>query len=136
MAYVFFILETDADQNWPNRHQNAPRGSKNEIKIDHGAPKMKLGTPNGAQRRPKETSEEAKGGFGRAKVDPRAPRCAPREARMPPASAKVVPPEALGEPHGFQDGPREPKEGFRRRINEEKGLQDPKREMLILELFF
>ena len=81
---------------------------------------MQLGTPNGAQRRPKETSEEAKGDFGRAKVDPRAPRCAPREARMPPESAKVVPPEALGEPHAFQDGPREPKEGFRRRINEEK----------------
>ena len=79
---------------------------------------MKLGTPNGAQRRPKETSEEAKGGFGRAKVDPRAPRCAPREARMPPESAKVVPPEALGEPHGLQDGPRERKERFRRRINE------------------
>ena len=69
---------------------------------------MKLGTPNRAQRRPKETSEEVKGGFGRAKVDPRAPRCAPREARMPPESAKV----ALGEPHGLQDGPRErPKRG-------------------------
>ena len=81
---------------------------------------MQLGTPNGAQRRPKETSEEAKGDFGRTKGDPRAPRCAPREARMPPESAKVVPPEALGEPHGLQDGPREPKEGFRRRINEEK----------------
>ena len=87
----FFILETDADQNWPNGHENAPRGSKNEIKIAHGAPKMQLGTPNGAQRRPKETSEEAKGDFGRAKVDPRAPRCAPREARMPPESAKMVP---------------------------------------------
>ena len=72
---------------------------------------MKLGTPNGAQRRPTETSEEAKGDFGRAKVDPRVPRCAPREARMPPESAKVVPPEAVGEPHGLQDGPREPKEG-------------------------
>ena len=90
MAYVFFILETDADQNWPNGHENAPRGSKNEIEIAHGAPKMQLGTPNGAQRRPKETSEEAKRDFGRAKVDPRAPRCAPREARMPPESAKVV----------------------------------------------
>ncbi len=90
----------------PNRHQNAPRGSKNEINIAHGAPKMKLGTPNGAQRRPKETSEEAKGDFGRAKVDPRASRCAPREARMPPEITKVVPPEALGEPHGVQDGPR------------------------------
>ena len=45
---------------------------------------MQLGTPNGAQRTPKETSEEAKGDFGMAKVDPRAPRCAPREARMPP----------------------------------------------------
>ena len=97
--------------------EHAPRGSKNEIKIAHGAPKMQLGTPNGAQRMPKETSEEAKGGFGRAKVDPRAPRCAPREARMPPESAKVVPPEALGEPHGLEDGP---KDGFRRRINEEQ----------------
>ena len=114
MSQFLLILETDADQNWPNRHQNAPRGSKNDIKIAHGAPKMKLGTSNGAQRRPKETSEEAKGGFGRAKVDPRAPRCGPREARMPPESAKVVPPEALGEPHGFQDGPRKPKEEFRR----------------------
>ena len=80
---------------------------------------MKLGTPNGAQRRPKETSEEAKGDFGRAKVDPRAPRCAPREARMPPESAEGTPKEALGEQHGFQDGPREPKEGFRRQINAE-----------------
>ena len=120
LGSVFYILETDADQNWPNRHQNAPRGSKNEIKIAHGAPKMKLGTPNRAQRRPKETSEEAKGDFGRAKGDPRAPRRAPREARMLPESAKGTPKEALGEQHGFQDGPREPKEGFRRRINEEK----------------
>ena len=114
MAYVFFIVETDADQNWPNRHQKAFRGSNNEIKIAHGAPKMKLGTPNGAQRKPKETSEEAKGDFGRAKVSPRASRCAPREARMPLESAKVVPKEALGEQHGFQDGPREPKEGLNR----------------------
>ena len=72
---------------------------------------MQLGTPNGAQRRPKETSEEAKGDFGRAKVDPRAPRCAPREARMPPESAKVVPPEALGEPHGSKMGQENPKRG-------------------------
>ena len=78
---------------------------------------MQLGTPNGAQRRPKETSEEAKGDFGRAKGDPRAPRCAPREARMPPESAKGNPKEALGEQHGLQDGPREPKEGLRRRTN-------------------
>ena len=76
---------------------------------------MKLGTPNGPQRRPKETSEEAKGDVERAnKVDPRAPRCAPREAGMPPESAKVVPKEALGEQHGLQDGPREPKEGLNR----------------------
>ena len=81
---------------------------------------MKLGTPNRAQRKPKETSEEGKGDFGRAKVDPRAPRCAPREARMPPESAKGTPKEALGEQHGLQDGPGEPKEGFRTRINEEK----------------
>ena len=94
--------------------QEGSTGSKNEIKIAHGAPKMKLGTPNRAQRRPKETSEEAKGGFGRAKVDPRAPRCAPREARMPPESAKGTPKEALGEQHGLQDGPREPKEGLNR----------------------
>ena len=58
---------------------------------------MKLGTPNGAQRRPKETSEEAKGDFGRANVDPRPQRCAPREARMPPESAKGTPKEALGD---------------------------------------
>ena len=80
MTYVFDILETDADQNWPNRHENALRGSKNESKIAHGAPKVQLGTPNGAQRKPKEISEEGKGDFGRAKVDPRAPRCAPRDA--------------------------------------------------------
>ena len=97
---------------------------------------MKLGTPNGAQRRPKETSEEAKGDFGRAQVDPRVPRCAPREARMPPESAKVVPKETLGEQHGLQYGPGEPTKEPRRRINKEKLLQDPKREMLILAFVF
>ena len=97
---------------------------------------MNLGTPNRAQRRPKETSEEAKGGLGMTKGDPRAPRCAPREARMPPENAKGSPKEALGEQHGLQDGPREPKEGLNRCINEEKRLQDPKREMLILAWFF
>ena len=102
LAQFLLSLETDADQHWPNRHQNAPRGSKNGVKIAHGAPKMQLWTPNGAQRMPKETSEEAKGGFGRAKVDPRAPRCAPREARMPPESAKVVSKEALGTQRGVQ----------------------------------
>ena len=101
-----FILATDADQTWPEIHENAPRGFKKEITIAHGAPKMHLETPNGARWRPKETSREGKGDFGRAKVDPRASRCAPREARMPPESAKVVSPEALGEPHGVQDGPR------------------------------
>ena len=97
---------------------------------------MHLGTPNGAQRRQKETSEEAKGDFGRAKGDPRAPRRAPREARMLPESAKGTPKEALGEQHGLQDGPREPKEGLNRCINEEKRLQDAKREMLILACVF
>ena len=69
-------------------------------------------------------------------MDLRVPRCAPREARMPPESAKVVPKETLGEQHGFQDGPREPTAGPRRRINTEQGLQDPERDMLILALLF
>jgi len=49
-----------------------------------------------------------------AKGNPRAPRRAPREARMLPESAKGTPKEALGEQHGLQDGPREPKEGLNR----------------------
>ena len=61
--------------------------------------------PQVAQRKPKDTSEEAKGDFRRATAGPRGPRCAPREARMP-QRAKLVPKEASGQPLGHQDGPR------------------------------
>ena len=78
---------------------------------------MKLETPNRAQRTPEEAKGDLRGSqrrFWEGQVDPRAPRCAPREARMPPESAKGTPKEALGEQHGLQDGPREPKEGVNR----------------------
>ena len=94
-----------------------PEGPKMISKLPMGLPKCSWGhpmEPRGGQRRPQRKPNEILG------VGPRAPRRAPREVRMPPESAKVVPPEALGEPHALQDGPREPKEGFRRRINEEK----------------
>ena len=96
MAYVFVFLEADADQNWPNRDQNAPRGSKNEIKIAHGASKMKLETPNRAQRSPEEAKGDLRGSQRRFWEG----QGGPQSAKMCSQGSQDAPRERQGDPKG------------------------------------